>query len=136
MKVLAVPLTRFALHDRSQHVLYRPRYERRTKHEDVSAGLLPQGTPEVVREIQDGGLILAAVRRGGCPDADQRQLRVTHGPHDVCRHGHAAALGHSLHELDHAFFNDGCLAATDQLELRLVDVHADDGMPIPRETGQ
>src|SRR5205823_6052117 len=48
-------------------------------------------------------------------------------------HGDASARDDVLHQLHHSFLDDGGLARGDQAELRLVDVDADDPMPVARE---
>ena len=136
MEIGAVLLAGLGLEDGTQHVLDRTRNERRAEYEHVRRVLPAQRGPKVLCESQHGRLVLASVRRRRCAHADERDLAALQGVALVARHSDPAARDGGGHELDHALLDDRCLAGRDQVELGLVDVHADDAMPIAREASQ
>ena len=135
-EVDAVLLARLALDDRAQHVFHGAGHDGAAEHHHVRLGLAGQGLPQLGGQAHDGALILAAIGRRGRAHADQADVAAQHGGLGVGGDGDATAGGHALHELDHALFHHRRLAGRDELELGLVDVHADDLVAVARQAGQ
>ena len=132
-EVLAFDLTGSLLDDRAQHVFDRARHEGGAEHENMRPVDATQRLAQVLGQLEDCRLVLAAVGRRRCTDADQRQLAVAQRLGRVGRDADPAA-GHDLgHQLDHPFFDHRRLAGSDQGELGGIDVDTDDSMAVARE---
>jgi hypothetical protein len=121
------------LEDRLYLFLDRARLHRRSDHDGMELALVAQRGADLLRQSQDRGEVLAAVRGGRGTHANERDLGIRDRLARVVRDGDAAGVDDVGHELLDALLEDRGLAAADEVQFRGVDIDAGHAMPVARE---